>query len=90
MRAMKRDVVVASLLLMGWSACAGLVWRLTLREYALSLSEPALRQGVGTLGLALALLLAYFPVNMVHHRLGGSGPFVRWVFDVLNRAIGRR
>ena len=86
---MKRDVLVASLLLASWCLVAGLAWRLVLRGYALPIENSSLRQAFGIVGLLAALLLAYVPVNGVHRRLGGSGSFLRWAVKVLNQAMRR-
>jgi hypothetical protein len=86
----KHNVLVASLLLLGWCVSAALGWRLIIRGSVLSLTDQSMRSGLGILGLCVMLLLAYVPVNAVHRYLGGSGSFLRWALDVLHQAIGGR
>lgn len=87
MRAVKRDLLVASLLISVWCVSAGLAWRFVFRATIMSIQNQPVRSALGILGLVLALLVLYIPVNVLHHRLGASGQFLSWALEVFNRAI---
>jgi len=86
----KRDILLASGLLVGWIVCAGLIWRLAFRATVMSVSDPSLRSGLGMLGWLTSIWLSVVPVNLLHRRLGRPGNFYAWSIDVLNQAIKRK
>ena len=87
---MKHDVFYVAGLLALWSACAGLLWRVLLRNALLALPDQGLRHGLGSFGMMLTGLLAYIPINALFHFLGGSGSSARWALDVVEQIIKRR
>ena len=91
MRASTRsNFLFASVLLAGWCACTGLIWRLVFRASVMSVADPSLRSGWGILGLIASLWLSAIPINMVHRRSGRSGNFFAWSIGVLNQLLKRR
>lgn len=87
---MKKNFLLALLLIAAWSGCAGLIWRLVFRASVMSISDPSLRSFLGTMSFAASALLSYWPVNLLYRRLGNSGSFVRWAFDIFDQVAGRK
>lgn len=56
----------------------------------MSIADPPLRSFLGTMSFTASLFLSYVPVNLLYRRFGGSGSFLRWAGDVLNREAGHK